>query len=116
MTDTDYQGHFGEMCCTYIPIDIGVKAIGILTGLALAKDIISCFFSDYAWALWSPMIACYGIMTLFWVCTFTNPRPTYTQRKVALFVYLLLIVLIARMYYLYVIINEQATEKICAQI
>ena len=81
--------------------------------LSLAGFMFRCFTNDDEWVLWSPMMACFGFMSLVWIGVLANA--SVSGRKFAVLCWLILMVGVARVYYLTVILNGKAVDHICEE-
>merc|ERR1712228_535904 len=100
-----------EKCCGCIPLETGIKTIAVFTILGTIVFLIQCIQIEDLWALWSPMIAACGVMSLVWVGVLMNPIES--SRKLAFLAYIILIVGVTQIYYLTIILNGSAVDHVC---
>ena len=110
-----------DSCLICFPLDCGVITLAVITILTTIIGGIGCLLEKDAWVLYWPMIISYIVMSAIWISAYTGPDECFKHRmpgyyRVSVFIgWVSLVIIVARVYYLYIILNGKLLEHICKE-
>ena len=100
-----------EKCLCCFPLECGIKTLAILTIVGTIILGINTHFIFNAWNVYWPMILCYLLMSNVWlIALFNTSKGT---KKFAFYGWIVLVVLVARIYNTFIIWNGSLMEAMC---
>ena len=100
-----------ETCCCCFPLDCGIKTLGAWVLIGIGIFSFQCYTTEGLWDIFWPTMVAYVAMGIVFLYTFL--ADSEQSRKFALLAWIVLVCVVARCWYLYVILNGKTQEMAC---
>ena len=105
----------GEKCCLCLPLDCGVKVLGILCIMGTLGMGATCYMNkdrEENLKIFVPFLVCSAILSLLFILSFISPSES--SKKTVFLGYVVLSLVISTGYYAFMIYNGTMLNWLCS--